>query len=41
MVIHEALPTWVTLDEQLPVVDGAVVGAAQGNEVLQGMVATA
>ena len=41
MAVYEVLPTWVTLDEQLPVVDGAVVGTAQGNEVLQGMVATA
>ena len=41
MAVHEPLPTWVTLDEQLPVVDGAVVRAAQGNEVAQGMVATA
>ena len=41
MAVYEVLPTWVTLDEQLPVVDGAVVSAAQGNEVLQGMVATA
>ena len=41
MAVHEVLPTWVTLDEQLPVVDGAVVGAAQDDEVLQGMVATA
>ena len=41
MAVYDVLPTWVTLDEQLPVVDGAVVSAAQGNEVLQGMVATA
>ena len=41
MAVFEALPTWVTIDEQLPVVDGAVVRAAQDDEVLQSMVPTA
>ena len=41
MAVHEALPMWVTVDEQQPVVDGAVMRAAQDNEVAQGMVATA
>ena len=41
MAVHEALPTCVTLDEQLPVMDGAMVRAAQDDEVAQGVVATA
>ena len=41
MTVHEALPTWARLDEQLSVVDGAVVRAAQDDEVAQGMAATA
>ena len=41
MAVFETLPTWVTLDEQVPVVDGAVVRAAQDDEVAQGMAATA
>ena len=41
MPVHEALPTWVTVDEQVAMVDGAVVGAAQDDEIPQRMVATA
>jgi len=28
MPVHEAFPMWVTLDEQVAIVDGTVVGAA-------------